>query len=438
MNKETLEEIKRLQEIDDKESHEKIIELVDKETKVLPNKKEEKQYTFIKNKSEIRLLEIQLETTPETDQKNQIHLTGKIIKLYKKQTSLAIDKKDQMSARYKVIELLEKQKELTKGYKNSNTDLKLKDKVALTIKDIAKTIEIFLNKKDIITKAKNVLKETAIGSVEAMGFIVIIGLIAPLVGGMPFSLSIIAKSLPVIGYIGLSSIIRNCLTKTEFQQYQYYQSEEYKKYLEDFKKENQALLEELNNVLQEKQSLEKPEEQLEINNELIKITDEIISKIKDDGLRRTYEIMAFGFLRENKDICQKVIDEYLDEKNDNKEKYKEYQKKLSKINIELFKRGNSLKDALVYAGKQAGLSLAVMIIAKSLITVMAPNSAYALRNLNSLVIPLILAITNGIVSIPTYTNKLKYQETKEEKEIEPKDKKAFEKLFGQLKLQPSL
>ena len=113
-------------------------------------------------------------------------------------------------------------------------------------------------------------------------------------------------------------------------------------------------------------------------------------------------------------------------------------KKLSKINIELFKRGNSLKDALVYAGKQAGLSLAVMIIAKSLITVMAPNSAYALRNLNSLVIPLILAITNGIVSIPTYTNKLKYQETKEEKEIEPKDKKAFEKLFGQLKLQPSL
>ncbi len=343
-----------------------------------------------------------------------------------------------MSARYKVIELLEKQKELTKGYKNSNTDLKLKDKVALTIKDIAKTIEIFLNKKDIITKTKNVLKETAIGSVEAMGFIVIIGLIAPLVGGMPFSLSIIAKSLPVIGYIGLSSIIRNCLTKTEFQQYQYYQSEEYKKYLEDFKKENQALLEELNNVLQEKQSLEKPEEQLEINNELIKITDEIISKIKDDGLRRTYEIMAFGFLRENKDICQKVIDEYLDEKNDNKEKYKEYQKKLSKINIELFKRGNSLKDALVYAGKQAGLSLAVMIIAKSLITIMAPNSAYALRNLNSLVIPLILAITNGIVSIPTYTNKLKYQETKEEKEIEPKDKKAFEKLFGQLKLQPSL
>ena len=46
-----------------------------------------------------------------------------------------------------VIELLEKQKELTKDYKNSNTDLKLKDKVALTIKDIAKTIEIFLNKK---------------------------------------------------------------------------------------------------------------------------------------------------------------------------------------------------------------------------------------------------------------------------------------------------
>ena len=147
--------------------------------------------------------------------------------------------------------------------------------------------------------------------------------------------------------------------------------------------------------------------------------------------------MALGFVRENKDICQKVIDDYLDEKNDDKEKYKLYQKKLSKINLELFKRGNSIKDALVFAGKQAGLSLAVMLIAKSLITVMAPNSTYALRNINSLVLPLILAITNGIVNIPSYSKKLKYQKTKEDKEIEPKDKNKFEKLFGQQKLEYS-
>ena len=78
-----------------------------------------------------------------------------------------------------------------------------------------------------------------------------------------------------------------------------------------------------------------------------------------------------------------------------------------------------------------------MLIATSLITVMAPNSTYALRNINSLVLPLILAITNGIVNIPSYSKKLKYQKTKEDKEIEPKDKNKFEKLFGQQKLEYS-
>lgn len=437
MKKEILEEINRLKEQDDKESHKKIIELVEQEISSSKEEKLKKQYDLIKKQSEIRLIEIELEATPEDDKKNQIHLIGRLIKLYKKQMSLAIDSKGKMDARYKVIELLEKQRELTKDYKRTNTDLKLKDKVALTIKDIAQAIEIFFNKKDIIKKTKNVLKETSLGSAEAISFIVIIGLIAPLFGGMPFALSIIAKSLPVVGYIGLSSVIRNCLTKTEFQEYQYYQTDEYKEYLENFKKENKALLEEFNSLLKEKTSTNTTEEQLKINDDLISKVDEIISKTKDTGLRRSYEIMALGFVRENKDICQKVIDDYLDEKNDDKEKYKLYQKKLSKINLELFKRGNSIKDALVFAGKQAGLSLAVMLIAKSLITVMAPNSTYALRNINSLVLPLILAITNGIVNIPSYSKKLKYQKTKEDKEIEPKDKNKFEKLFGQQKLEYS-
>ena len=435
MKKEILEEINRLKEQDDKESHKKIIELVEQEISSSKEEKLKKQYDLIKKQSEIRLIEIELEATPEDDKKNQIHLIGRLIKLYKKQMSLAIDSKGKMDARYKVIELLEKQRELTKDYKRTNTDLKLKDKVALTIKDIAQAIEIFFNKKDIIKKTKNVLKETSLGSAEAISFIVIIGLIAPLFGGMPFALSIIAKALPVVGYIGLSSVIRNCLTKTEFQEYQYYQTDEYKEYLENFKKENKALLEEFNSLLKEKTSTNTTEEQLKINDDLISKVDEIISKTKDTGLRRSYEIMALGFVRENKDICQKVIDDYLDEKNDDKEKYKLYQKKLSKINLELFKRGNSIKDALVFAGKQAGLSLAVMLIAKSLITVMAPNSTYALRNINSLVLPLILAITNGIVNIPSYSKKLKYQKTKEDKEIEPKDKNKFEKLFGQQKLE---
>ena len=154
MKKEILEEINRLKEQDDKESHKKIIELVEQEISSSKEEKLKKQYDLIKKQSEIRLIEIELEATPEDDKKNQIHLIGRLIKLYKKQMSLAIDSKGKMDARYKVIELLEKQRELTKDYKRTNTDLKLKDKVALTIKDITQAIEIFLNKKEVIDKIK--------------------------------------------------------------------------------------------------------------------------------------------------------------------------------------------------------------------------------------------------------------------------------------------
>ncbi len=433
-----VEEIKKLTEIGDLESHKKIVELVDKEIGIFKDNSAKKTlYEYLKKKSEIRIVEFELEALPETDHKNRIHLTGRIIKLYKKLVSASPNDKEKMAARYKIIELQEQQRELTKDYKRSNQDIKISEKLALTIKDISNAIDIFMNKKDVITKIKNIIKETGIGSIETTGFMVLIALISPLFGGVGFTLSMLANAIPVAGYIGLSSVIRNCLTKTEFQEYQYYQSEEYKEYVKAFKEENKTLFEELNSLIREKPAATNTEDKLKINEALISKIDEITNQIKDDGLRRTYELMALGFIRENKELCEEVIDAYRDEKNDDIEKYKEYNKRLTKINLELFKRGNSLKDALVHAGKQAGVSLAVMLISKAIITVMAPHSSYALKNINSLIIPLILAITNGIISIPAYTGKLKYQETKQDKEIEPKDKNKFEKLFGQLKLQPT-
>lgn len=432
-----LEKINQLIEIDTQESNKEIIELIDKEANNFKNGKEKThQYALLKNKCEIRLLELQLEALDENDAKKKIHITGKMIKLYKKQMSLETDNKNKTNARYKVLELLEKQKELTKNYKKSNNNLKISEKLALTIKDISNSIKIFIEKKDIITKAKNIFKEVSFGSIESIVFMSIVALISSCFGGASLSLSLLSNVLPVVSYIGLSSIIRNGITKTQFQEYQYYQSEEYKKYVEIFKEQNKVLLENFNNLLKEKQSTNNLEEKIEINDALIKKADELIGLINNNGLRKSYEIIAFECLTENKELCKQVIDEYLDEKNDDKERYKQYTKKLSKINIELFKRGNSIKESLIYAGKQTGLSLGAMVVAKAITSVIAPNSTYALKNLNSLVLPTMLSITNGILSIPTYSGKLKYHKTKEEKEIKPKKKDIFDKLFGQEKLKP--
>lgn len=445
--KDFLEQIKELTEQDDIESHKKIIKLIDEQLTTIEDKdlKSEK-YKAIKNKSEIRLLEIEMNSLEENDYKNRIHLTGRLIKLYKKQVSLTKDNNEKMKTRYQLLELQKSQKELTKNYKNSNKDIKLPEKIALTVKDIANTIDIFLNKKDVITKLKKILGDTTTSGLGSSIFLLVIaggallatGINPLTAAGFKYLIPSVTKILPIFGYIGLSNIVRSCLTKTQFEEYQYYQSEEFKEYLKNFKEENKEILEELNHLLSEKPTAVTTEEKIQMNESLIAKLDEISSLIKDESLRRTFELQALGFIRENKELCEKIIGDYLDEKNNDIEKYKLYNKKLAKINIEAFKRGNSLKDAFVHAGKDAALSLVVLTITKAIMTLVAPGTGYAITSWKSFIIPIALAITNGLISIPTFAGKLKNYETKEEKEIEPKDEDKFRKLFGQYKLQPAL
>lgn len=423
-----LEEVTRLVEENTADAYKKIIELID-------NYEDNKKYKSLRNRCEIRVLELELANIEENDKKNRIHLTGKLIKLYKKQISLEEKNNDKLAARHQMLELQKKQKELTKDYKKSNSYLSIFEKVALTVKDIANTIEIFINEKDLITKAKNVLIETTSGTVETTAFMAVLALIAPLYGGVGLSLSIIAKALPVASYIGLTSVVRNCLSKTEFQQFEYYQSDEYKAYIEKFKEENKTLLEEFNNLLNEKSSCNTTDEKIAINESLITKLDEIASKIKDTGLKRTYQLQAYGFMKENKKLCQNEIDRYLDGLSDDKEKHKKYQDKKASINIELFHRGNSIEEAIKQAGKTAGISLTATVVAKALMTLVAPGSTYSIKSIKSFVLPLFLALTNGVTTVMSYSGKLKYLDTEEEQEIKAKDKEKFEELFGSLKIQ---
>lgn len=424
------EEINQLLQDENETSYQRIIDLVNQST-------EQDKYKKIKNQAEIKLLEIEISKLDGTDKKNIIHLTGKLIKLYKKQMSLEATEQAKLAARYKVLELQKRQKELTKDYKNSNKELPISEKVALTVQDIANTIKVFVNEKDLLTKVKNIGIETLRGTIETTAFMAIISLISPLFGGVGFSMSMLAKALPVASYVGLTSVIRNTLSKTQFQQFQYYQSDEYKEYMKQFKEENKTVLAEFNSLLKEKSSCETTDEKMTINESLISKLDEIASKVKDDGLRRTYKLQAYGFLRENKELCQTEIDKYLDELSNDKEKYKKYQAKMAKINIETFKRGNSLGEAIKQAGKEAGLSLSVTIIAKAIMTLIEPGGSYSIKGIQSFIVPLFLALTNGVSSAISYSNKLKYMETEEEKEIKAKDKNKFDKLFGGYKLQAS-
>ena len=151
-DKNIIEEINVLKEENTKESHKKIIELINK-----LSQEKQKAYEVIKNRSEIRILEIEISELEESDKKNRIYLTGRLIKQYKKQVGLETDEKEKMQVKYQLLELQKKQREETKDYNNSNKNMTISEKVAATVKDIASAIEIFVNEKDILKKLENII-----------------------------------------------------------------------------------------------------------------------------------------------------------------------------------------------------------------------------------------------------------------------------------------
>lgn len=425
-DKNIIEEINVLKEENTKESHKKIIELINK-----LSQEKQKAYEVIKNRSEIRILEIEISELEESDKKNRIYLTGRLIKQYKKQVGLETDEKDKMQVKYQLLELQKKQREETKDYNNSNKNMTISERLAATIKDIASAIEIFVNEKDILKKIENIIKSTIIGISGNAVFMIAFALLPMLFGG-GINWAIIAKIIPAAGYVGLTNVIRNILTETNYQKYQYYQSDEYKEYVNKFQEENKTLLEELDSLLKENKDSYKIEDKIKLNETIINKVNEVSSKITDDALRKTYDLQALALMRENKKLCEKLVNNYLHGRSNNKEKYELYNKKLSSLNIDIFKKENSFKEAFKAGTKEAITSFATMIIARA---VLHPNNLISLLDLKTYVLPLLLSLTNGLQTGLSYSGKLKLNETKEEKEIKPKDKNLFENLFKEQNLQ---
>lgn len=256
---------------------------------------EKKKKEAAENIKKIESFEMKIGKIKDSEKKEKIYLIGKLIDACKKQERYEVSQKQKMFYRYKRLELLKELKDLTKKYKTEKKVLKIPQKVALNVKEIATSINIFLNEKDVITKVKNVCKETFGGSASSFALIGSIGVAARVLFGIDFSLSLFSSVLPVIAYLGLSSIIRNLGTKTAFEKYEYYQSEEYKEYLTKFKDDNKQILEELDKLLKEKTTTVGFEDKFQMNEALIKKLDEICQLIKDESLRNAYQLQALGF-----------------------------------------------------------------------------------------------------------------------------------------------
>ena len=431
---EFIDKIKKLFDTGLKDSYSEIISLVDSEIDNPQFNISKSDLNGFKRNANIGILKLELDALDDNDYKNEINLRGRLISLYKEAEKECKDESSKMKFRYECLQQLELQKNAIKKYRNdSNSKISIPKNVGLKIQEISKTIEVFMKKHDVIKKLGNIFKGTtssvssvaAISAAAALAIKYFTGLSIPL-----FSLS---SLMPVIAYSGLAGIISNISSKTPFEQYIYQQSDEYKELVKEFMDSHKGQLEEIAKVIKTKNPDSMDENLIATNETLIKLYDELIADCDIQGVKDTFKLQALDCFYENRDCCESIIDDYLNENNNDKDKYKEYNKKLKKINLEIFTRGNSIKDAIKNSGKNVAKSMGVMLLTRSILNQVAPQ--VLMMSSGSIELAFAYALINGVIDIPTYKNKLKFKESNYRGKININNKKRIEEILEMKKNQ---
>ena len=301
-------------------SYNKIKEMIETTGKELMESNELRELENKKINIEIKIIKLKLEELDTNDYQEAINLRGQVIKLYKILERRVTTTKEKNQISYELIKELKKHKTTLKLYKKDKK-IPISKKVGLGIMEISKTIEIFMKEKDVLVKAKNIVKDTVSGTIGIVAIMATLALIKQKLFGIPFTLSSLVLNAPIIAYVGLSSIIKNIILKTPFEQYQYFQSDEYKSSIKSFQEENKKILEEIAQLTEAKDSIKYIEDKITINNELINKLNALVISTDIKAIDDTFQLQIMSILRESKDLCEKIKDEYLDGKNDDIEKY---------------------------------------------------------------------------------------------------------------------
>ena len=429
-NEELTTELLSLQKQNTKESWTKAIELI-KARQLKDNSKEDKKaLKRLLASAEIGKVKAEIAALGENDNKEELNLRGKLISLYKKLERKASNPEEKYKVRHEIIEELKKHKAtIKKMHSDKDTKISIPEKIALKVKDISDSISIFMKEKDVLEKVKNILKDSVKGAAGIVAITAAFSLATAALIGTPFTLSSLASLTPVIAYVGLTNIISNLSTKTPFEQYEYQQSDEFKALVKVFTEKHKEELEDIAKIIKQKNASNKPEDKVALNDLLVEKYDSLSGQTKTDALASVYKLQAYGCLQESKECCCQLKDEYLEGKNTDKEKYKAVNKKLMGINLEMWKRGNSIKESVKSAGKNFAISSKAILLARAIISAVAPGSSLAITNLKSVIESLLFVGINSAINIPTYQNKLKYKKTDYEGKVELENKARIEEIL---------
>ena len=401
---EILELEKRLKELEAEKNYEeanivleKINNLVNIELyqEIDDTKRKSLERTLKINK--IKILENKLSLNPP---KNiELYLRGHLLKELKEYIKIALPSEVNV-IRLKLDKETQIHKEKCKDIRISKEEkIPIAKKLGLKIKEISDSIHLFLSKHDVINKAKRVLSSTIIGG----GMIIGIEALLSVLLGSGVTIASLVATLPTFAYIGISSIVRNMVTKTPYEEYQYKNSKEYLELIKKFPEEYKESYEEIIKLVKEKQT---SNNKLSINNRLIEIYDNIKNTTKVEEMAKLFKSEKHNLLLENKELYEDRIDKYLNDKLVlTKQEFQQLMKAKLRNDAAIFESENALKEAVKVAGKNTIFDAGVLVVARTIANFIIPG--YKFTSIADLLVPLGYMAANNLIGIIKYNGKIK-------------------------------
>ena len=357
------------------------------------------------NKDELKKKITELgDTSPE----EVLELRGKLIKLLKETIATTKDNSVKTALRLELKNELEKHKEHIKKMDGTKT-YSLPKRVGLKVKEIATTIKLFMNKKDLINKAKAVVTNTAISSVVVGGITVGLNFLT----GGTISLAALASLVPTISYIGLSNALRQTITDTPYtslvklDEHKEEVYEDAQKFGNDYILNNKEFLE-----LLLAKSKEKDNKQLiDINEKLITKYKEMIKFAPNEKIKQALTIELINVMQELKSGLEKVKKDYIKDKEQmSAMDFAKMEKRYLQLCVDLYQEENFIPAATKKAFKNIKVSTATMYTARLVLSAFFPSLAF--DSLTDVVTPFMITVLNNMTNMDNFKDKVKLVNTK--------------------------
>ena len=349
-----------------------------------------------------------LEELADTNLNETIRLRGELIKILKDEIKKSNNPAVQSTLKLELKHELEQHKEIIKKMGRDKT-YSLPERVGLKVKEIATTINLFLNKSDIINKAKQVLTGTVASSIVTT--FLTIGINALTGGGV--TLATITGLVPTFAYIGLSNVLRQMITKTPYQSLVNLDENKDKIFEEASKFGKECILEnkQFLDLLVAKSNEHDNNKLILVNEKLIVAYKDIIKKAPNDNIRQSLQMELINVMQDLKKCYEKKKRNYVKDKEEMTAlEFAKLEKDYLALCADLTNVESFFADASKFALKNIGINTVTMYVARLILSSCFPSLAF--NNLKDAITPFFLTVINNLTNMGEFKNHIKVKSSK--------------------------